>query len=146
MLLWYGILVVLLSEKEYEDQKKITERKRSHKSNLQVLITEAEGDNEKDKGGKHGDGKASKFVKHGKAKKASESHVELDSRLLSALLTVSFFFFFNIFCWSSSLSLYWKLVCKGYIIIVCSLALLYLRSLLLLIHCWVKPYALLKLS
>lgn len=54
---------------------------------FKVLITEAGGSQEKDKSGKRGDGKASKSGKHGEAKNSSESHVELDSRLLSVLLT-----------------------------------------------------------
>ncbi|PON45123.1 Armadillo-type fold containing protein [Parasponia andersonii] len=54
---------------------------------FKVLITEAGGDQEKDKGSKQGNAKASKSVKHGKGKSLSESHVDLDSRLLSALLT-----------------------------------------------------------
>ncbi|XP_062076846.1 protein SLOW WALKER 2 [Humulus lupulus] len=54
---------------------------------FKVLITEAGIGHEKDKSDKQCDGKASKSDKRGKAKNLLEAPVELDSRLLSALLT-----------------------------------------------------------
>lgn len=51
---------------------------------FQVLITDATSNQKLDKSGK-GKGNA----KEGKSKDLSESHVELDSRLLSVLLTVN---------------------------------------------------------
>uniref|UniRef100_A0A803PCQ3 CCAAT-binding factor domain-containing protein n=1 Tax=Cannabis sativa TaxID=3483 RepID=A0A803PCQ3_CANSA len=54
---------------------------------FKVLITEAGIGHGKDKSDKKCHGKASKSDKHGKAKDLLESPVELDSRLLSALLT-----------------------------------------------------------
>lgn len=54
----------------------------------QVLISEAGGDQKIDKSSKAG-GKTSSSFKNNKAKDAMESHVEMDSRLLSVLLTVS---------------------------------------------------------
>ncbi|XP_024024531.1 CCAAT/enhancer-binding protein zeta [Morus notabilis] len=54
---------------------------------FKVLISEVGDSQEKDKSHKPGDGKDSRSFKHGKTKHSSESHVELDSRLLSVLLT-----------------------------------------------------------
>lgn len=57
-------------------------------SQLQLLITEASGEQNMDKNSKKED-KKSTFTKESKAESQPESRVELDSRLLSALLTVS---------------------------------------------------------
>ncbi|KAL5579637.1 hypothetical protein UlMin_012079 [Ulmus minor] len=54
---------------------------------FKVLISEAGGGEGKDKSGKPGGRKASSSAKHSKEKSSSESHVEMDSRLLSVLLT-----------------------------------------------------------
>ncbi|KAL6335343.1 hypothetical protein AAG906_029586 [Vitis piasezkii] len=53
---------------------------------FKVLISEAGGDQKIDKSSKAG-GKTSSSFKNNKAKDAMESHVEMDSRLLSVLLT-----------------------------------------------------------
>ena len=58
-------------------------------SQFQVLINEAGADQKIDQSGKAGDRKAHSSQKDSKVKSSSETHVELDSRLLSALLTVS---------------------------------------------------------
>lgn len=60
-----------------------------YKSQLQVLINEAENSQKMDKSGKAKDTNASSPVKELKVESSSESYVEMDSRLLSALLTVS---------------------------------------------------------
>ncbi|KAI9160002.1 hypothetical protein LWI28_004150 [Acer negundo] len=54
---------------------------------FKVLIIEASGDEKKDTNNKKEDKLSSSFVKESKAKSPTESHVEMDSRLLSALLT-----------------------------------------------------------
>ncbi|GAV61402.1 CBF domain-containing protein [Cephalotus follicularis] len=54
---------------------------------FKVLITEAVGGQKMDKSTKEEDRKASSFSKERNAKSSVEPHVELDSRLLSALLT-----------------------------------------------------------
>ncbi|XP_030968545.1 uncharacterized protein C4F10.09c [Quercus lobata] len=54
---------------------------------FKVLITEAEADKKIDESGKAVDRKAYGSKKDGEVKSSSETHVELDSRLLSALLT-----------------------------------------------------------
>jgi hypothetical protein len=58
-------------------------------SQFQVLSTEADADQKKDKSGKALNEKVYGSHKDRKVKSSSETHVELDSRLLSALLTVS---------------------------------------------------------
>lgn len=60
-----------------------------YNSPFQVLITEAEADKKIDESGKAVDRKAHGSKKDSEVKSSSETHVELDSRLLSALLTVS---------------------------------------------------------
>ncbi|KAK1575937.1 hypothetical protein Q3G72_009611 [Acer saccharum] len=54
---------------------------------FKVLIIEASGDEKMDTNNKKEDKLSSSFAKESKAKSPSESHVEMDSRLLSALLT-----------------------------------------------------------
>ncbi|KAL5822285.1 hypothetical protein ACOSQ3_020193 [Xanthoceras sorbifolium] len=54
---------------------------------FKVLITEASGKEKMDKNSGKEDKQSSSFAMESKAKSASESHVELDSRLLSVLLT-----------------------------------------------------------
>ncbi|KAK2653698.1 hypothetical protein Ddye_013554 [Dipteronia dyeriana] len=54
---------------------------------FKVLIIEASGDENMDNNNKKEDKLSSSFAKESKAKSSSESHVEMDSRLLSALLT-----------------------------------------------------------
>ncbi|GMY34838.1 protein SLOW WALKER 2 [Fagus crenata] len=54
---------------------------------FKVLINEAGADQKIDQSGKAGDRKAHSSQKDSKVKSSSETHVELDSRLLSALLT-----------------------------------------------------------
>lgn len=73
-----------------------------YNSQFQVLSTEADADQKKDKSGKALNEKAYGSHKDSKMKSSSETHVELDSRLLSALLTVSISLF--ILCQSYS---YW---------------------------------------
>lgn len=54
-----------------------------------MLITEAGAGQKMDRGSKVEDKSTSGPSKEGKVKPSSESHIEMDSRLLSALLTVS---------------------------------------------------------
>lgn len=55
---------------------------------FQVLISEAGGGDKTEKTDKVGGKKPPGSLKDGKGKKSSDTHVELDSRLLSALLMV----------------------------------------------------------
>lgn len=59
-----------------------------HKVIFQVLITEAGGGEKMDKSGKAGVKKPLSSLEDSKVESSSGSHVELDSRLLSALLMV----------------------------------------------------------
>jgi hypothetical protein len=80
------------------DLMRMLEEPNIYNSQIQVLSTEAEN---KDKSGKALKEKARGSHKDSKVKSSSETHVELDSRLLSALLTVSISLF--ILCQSYSI-------------------------------------------
>lgn len=69
---------------------------------MQLLISESSAEKKLDKGNKKEDKKETGSLKNNKAENPSGPNVEMDSRLLSALLTVNYQFpmvLYGIICW-----------------------------------------------